>query len=155
MKTKKIYISILIIILFSVLFIKNSYAIQSYSTTMTDTGSNPDVDNSWLTDAFSAAKEFLSSESEEIPHPLDNYLTYGKYLIRGINRVLWVLLAGISAVSLTIVGIKYIWGINSSTIRKEAVKDLHVVIRGMAIGFGALLIFNIAMSIIRIIVESM
>lgn len=158
MKTKKIYISILIIILLNVLFIKNSYATPPYSTEMTDTGTQPadtTMDNSWLTEAFSAAKEFLSTDSIEIPHPLDIFLAYGKYLIRGINRVLWVLLAGISAISLSIVGINYILGINSSTQRKKAKEDLHVVIKGMAIGFGALLIFNVAMTIIRIIIESM
>ena len=112
-------------------------------------------ESTWINDAFAAARKFLSDSNTEVSEEGELIVYNAKMLIRGINRILWVLLGGISAISLAIVGIRYILGINSSEQRGEAKKALHQTIFGMVIGFSAILIFNIAMIFVRLIINSM
>lgn len=112
-------------------------------------------ESTWINDAFAAAREFLSTPSTEVPEDVGKLVTNVKLTIRGINRALWVLLAGISAISLSIVGIRYILGINSADERGKAKDALHKTIRGMIYGFSAILIFNIAMIFVRLIINSL
>lgn len=112
-------------------------------------------ESTWISDAFAAAKSFLSETSTEIPEEGELLLYNAKMIIRGINRILWVLLGSISAISLSIVGIRYMLGINDPQQRSTAKDSLHKTIRGMALGFSAMLIFNIVMSFVRLIISSM
>lgn len=112
-------------------------------------------ESTWINDAFAAARAFLSQEETEVPEPVGTLFTNAKLTIRGINRALWVLLGGISAISLSIVGIRYMLGINSSTERGAAKEALHKTIKGMIYGFSAMLIFNIVMIFVRLIIYSL
>ncbi len=112
------------------------------------------TESTWISDAFAAARSFLSESTTEVPVEGELLLYNAKMKIRGINRVLWVLLGGLSAISLSIVGIRYMLGINSSTERTAAKDALHTTIKGMVLGFSAMLIFNIVMIFVRLIIES-
>lgn len=112
-------------------------------------------ESTWINDAFASARAFLTQSSTEVPKEVGTLFNSITMTIRGINRALWVLLGGISAISLSIVGIRYILGINSSDERGKAKIALHQTIRGMAIGFGAILIFNIVMIFVRLIINSL
>lgn len=112
-------------------------------------------ESTWLNDAFASARAFLTQSSTEVPQEVGTLFNNITMTIRGINRALWVLLGGVSAISLSIVGIRYILGINSSDERGKAKTALHQTIRGMAIGFGAILIFNIVMIFVRLIINSL
>lgn len=156
-KTNKIVLLIVIVLTFFSLFQSPVYADNSRKD-------NHDVyhqikeekeETTWVGDAFAAAKAFLSETSTEIPEEGELILYNAKMIVRGVNRILWVLLAGISAISLSIVGIRYILGINSSSERGKAKSALHQTIKGMAIGFSAVLIFNIVMVLVRLIIENM
>ena len=156
-KTNKIIVLMVIVLTFFSLFQSPVYADNSRKD-------NHDVyhqikegkeETTWVGDAFAAAKAFLSETSTEIPEEGELILYNAKMIVRAINRILWVLLAGISAISLSIVGIRYMLGINSPGERKKAQKALHQTIIGMAIGFSAILIFNIVMIIVRLIIDSM
>ena len=74
-------------------------------------------------------------------------------LVKAINKVLIVVLAGISAISLAIVGIRYITSVANARQQEKAKNDLHKTFRGMAYGFGAFFIWQIAMSVVRLIIE--
>lgn len=113
------------------------------------------TESTWISDAFAATKSFLSESSTEIPVKGESLLYKAKMTIRGINRILWVLLGSISAISLSIVGIRYMLGINDPEQRSTAKDSLHKTIRGMVLGFSAMLIFNIVMSLVRLIISSM
>lgn len=159
-KTNKIVLLIVIVLTFFSLFQSPVYADNSIKD-------NHDVyhqikeekeekeETTWVGDAFAAAKAFLSESSTEMPEEGELILYNAKVIVRGVNRILWVLLAGISAISLSIVGIRYILGINTPSERGKAKDALHATIRGMAIGFSAILIFNIVMIIVRLIIDSM
>lgn len=112
-------------------------------------------ESTWINDAFAAARAFLSESTTEVPVEGELLLYNAKMKIRGINRVLWVLLGGLSAISLSIVGIRYMLGINSSTERTAAKDALHTTIKGMVLGFSAMLIFNIVMIFVRLIIYSL
>lgn len=112
-------------------------------------------ESTWINEAFAAARAFLGETSTEIPEEGELILYNAKMIIRGVNRILWVLLGGLSAISLSIVGIRYMLGINSSKERGKAKEALHTTIKGMAYGFSAMLIFNIVMIFVRLIIYSM
>lgn len=156
-KTNKIIVLIVVVLTFFSLFQSPVYADKSKKD-------NHDVyhqikkekeETTWVGDAFAAAKAFLSESSTEIPEEGELILYNAKMIVRGVNRILWVLLAGISAISLSIVGIRYILGINTPSERGKAKDALHATIKGMAIGFSAVLIFNIVMVLVRLIIENM
>ena len=110
---------------------------------------------SWISEAFAAVRNFFSDTevTDDLGMLKPWMLVFGD-IVRGVNRVLIVALAGLSAISLSIVGIRYIISTYDPKSKKRAKHDLHVVIRGMAIGFGAFAIWKIAMSIIRLILST-
>ena len=71
-----------------------------------------------------------------------------------INRVLLVALAGISTVALSITGIRYILSGGVPQQKENAKRSLRTIFTGMAIGFGAYMIWRIAMSIVTIIISA-
>ena len=151
-KTNKIVLLIVIVLTFFSLFQSPVYADKREVPISAD---KKKTETTWVGDAFAAAKAFLSETSTEIPEEGELILYNAKMIVRGVNRILWVLLAGISAISLSIVGIRYILGINTPSERGKAKDALHATIRGMAIGFSAVLIFNIVMVLVRLIIENM
>lgn len=108
---------------------------------------------SWVSDAFSAASSFFSEDVNDEMGIIEKPLDLFSNLVKAINKVLTVALAGISAISLSIVGIRYITSIADPNQKNKAKKDLHTTFRGMVYGFGAFFIWQIAMSIVRLIIK--
>lgn len=109
--------------------------------------------DSWVKDAFSATSTFLNENTTDtigISKPFKLF----KNLIKAINKVLLVALAGMSIIALSITGIKYILSSSSPDRQGEAKKSLKTIFIGMIIGFGAFTIWNIAISIINIIIDT-
>ena len=104
--------------------------------------------DSWVKDAFSATSTFLNENTTDtigISKPFKLF----KNLIKAINKVLLVALAGMSIIALSITGIKYILSSSSPDRQGEAKKSLKTIFIGMIIGFGAFTI-----SIINIIIDT-
>lgn len=111
----------------------------------------------WISNALSKAKEFLNGgidTSSKIGQNVDSVLNTVRNIIRGVNNILLVLLAGLSAISLSVVGIRYIMAGASPEQKRIAMENLHTVFRGMLIGFGAFIIWRIAASFIELIFGS-
>lgn len=111
------------------------------------------ADTSWVNDAFSATGNFLNEPTEDTIgiSPLFDMF---KDIIKGANRTLIVLLAGISIIALSITGIKYILSGANPKKKEEAKQSLKTIFIGMAFGFGAFLIWKIAMAIVSLIISS-
>lgn len=113
------------------------------------------TEDSWISDAFSATKSFLSENNVKDPLGIaGGLLGLFKTLVNIINRVLLVALAGISAIALSIVGIRYMNGFANPGQISRAKDDFRTVFKGMAYGFGAYFIWRIAMSIVSVIIGS-
>lgn len=119
------------------------------------------TENNWVKKAFSAAHSFLTENVEldgnaNAPEKMvGNMLTVFKDIVKAANKILLVALFGISAISISIIGVRYIISLNDSKAIKEAKEKLHTTFIGMAYGFGAFLIWNIAMSMVTIIIKSL
>ncbi len=137
---KKIIISIVSVILLIAYSNQAVYAVDA---------------NNWVSAAFSAAGSFLSESSVEdklgIVSPVMKFATN---LIQGANRVLLFLLAGVSMVALSVVGIRYIIEGTSPQRKGDAKKSLHTVFMGMFIGFGAYAIWRVAMAIVVLVIAA-
>lgn len=150
------------IILICVIFISFNIntTVHAYKTIITeDPNENPKTEStdsgSWVTDAFSAASSFFSENVTDEMGIIEKPLDLFSDLVKAINTILFVILAGISAISLSIVGIRYIVSISRPTEVEKAKKDLHQTVRGMMYGFGAFFIWQIAMSIVGLIINGM
>lgn len=109
----------------------------------------------WISDAFQAVKSFFNEDVKDDLGIVATPLDFFRSVIKGINRILLVLLAAISSISLAIVGIRYLMSTNSAEQQKKAVKDLHTTFKGMAFGFGAFFIWRIAMGIVEVIISNL
>lgn len=136
MKFKKIMISIIIVTIFFLInFNKTVYAADT-----------------WVQDAFDAANSFLKdTEVEDDLGIFETLLIQFKNIIKGVNIVLLVLLAGLSIIALAVVGIKYIMAGGSPHQKEEAKKSLHTVFIGMIYGFGAYVIWTTSMQVVELI----
>ena len=110
----------------------------------------------WVKDALNKAKEFLNgnieeTDSDKIVTPV---LETVRSIIRGVNNILLVLLATLSAISLSVVGIRYIASGATPIQKRIAIDSLHTVFKGMFIGFGAFIIWRIAMGFVEIVLDS-
>ena len=133
----------------------NGTRTPSNSTSGSTTGKTSDTDSeSWVSDAFSAASSFFSEDVKDEMGIIEKPLDLFSDLVKAINKILIVALAGISAISLSIVGIRYITSIADPKQQGKAKHDLHKTVKGMAYGFGAFFIWQIAMSIVRLIINS-
>ena len=86
--------------------------------------------DSWVKDAFSATSTFLNENPTDtigISKPFKLF----KNLIKAINKVLLVALAGMSIIALSITGIKYILSSSSPDRQGEAKKSLKTIFIGM------------------------
>ena len=138
---KKIIISVIAIIIF---LANSNPKVYAANTTSDD----------WVGKAFSAAGGFLKEESKYTTGLFNPMLSFFKSLIKMINRVLLVALAGISTVALSITGIRYILSGGVPQQKENAKRSLRTIFTGMAIGFGAYMIWRIAMSIVTIIISA-
>lgn len=136
---KKIYMSITLIIIF---------LISSNSLVYADSNEN------WVGDSFSAAYSFLNEPTKDFHGILSLIFSFFQGAVKGFSRVLLVLLAGISTIALAITGVRYIASGASPGQREVAKKSLHTIFIGMAIGFGAYIIWKIAMAVVTIMIQS-
>ena len=153
---------ILIIFIFATIIISiNTISKASSSGTGQSSGQNTTQENevtmdSWVEEAFKAARNFLTDD--EVTDDLGfagELLILARSVINAINRVLIVLLAGISAIALSVVGIRYLYSTSKPSQVSKARDDLHTVFTGMLYGFGAYLIWRIAMSIVILIINNL
>ncbi len=135
---KKILITINIIILF---FICSNPSVYAASTS----------DETWVKDAFEAASSFMG-ENPTDTIGISPLFSLFKDLVRAANRVLLVLLAGISTIALSITGVRYILAGASPDQQKVAKSSLKTIFIGMGFGFGAYVIWRIAMAIVGIFI---
>lgn len=118
--------------------------------TTTDEG-----DYSWISDAFQAASEFFhDSEVTDELGMLEPWMIVFSDIVRAVNRVLIIALAGLSIISLAVVGIRYIMSAYQPSQKEKAKEDLHTVFKGMCYGFGAFTIWRIVMLVVRLIIDS-
>ena len=136
---KKILITINIIILFFICSNSSVYAATS--------------DETWVQDAFKAASSFMG-ENPTDTIGISPLFSLFKDFVRAANRVLLVLLAGISTIALSVTGVRYLASGASPEQRDIAKQSLHTIFIGMAIGFGAFVIWKIAMGIVSIMISS-
>ena len=77
-----------------------------------------------------------------------------KNILQAANRILLVLLAGLSIIALSVTGIRYMMSGALPEQKEIAKQSLHTIFIGMAMGFGAYVIWRIAMSIVTLIIEA-
>ena len=130
-------------------------------------GTNPaqGVGDDWLEAAFEAAGKFLTQEEltdtdihlngEENPGIIETILEKFKEIVKALNKILLVVLAGLSTISLAITGVRYILSQGDANRQVVAKNNLHTAFKGMFFGFGAFLIWRIAMSIIQVVITLM
>lgn len=111
-------------------------------------------DTSWVNKAFSAASSFLKEPTKDFHGMLSPAFTFFQTIVKAINRILIVLLAGISTIALSVTGVRYLASGASPNQKEVAKQSLHTIFIGMAFGFGAFAIWKIAMSIVGIMINS-
>ena len=112
------------------------------------------ADDDWVSKAFSAASTFMNENATDFKGVLSSPFEFFKNTVKAINRVLIVLLAGISTIALSVPGVRYLASGASPEQRDIAKQSLHTIFIGMAIGFGAFVIWKIAMGIVSIMISS-
>ena len=135
---KKILISFIFIIIF---FINSNSLVYAAE----DNGN-------WVSEAFSATGEFLKEPTQDSLGVLNPIFKFFQGVVKGINRVLLALLAGISTIALYVTGVRYMASGASPEQRETAKHSLHTIFVGMAFGFGAYVIWRIAMGIVAVII---
>lgn len=136
---KKIVISIILITIF---FINSNSLVYAAD------------DGNWVSEAFSAASDFLNEPTKDFKGILSPTFKFFQNVVKAINRVLIVLLAGISTIALSVTGVRYMASGASPGQREVAKNSLHTIFIGMAFGFGAYVIWRIAMAIVTIMITS-
>lgn len=111
-------------------------------------------DGGWVSNAFSAASSFMEEDTKDFKGILSPTFELFKDIVKAINRVLIVLLAGISTIALSVTGVRYLASGASPEQREIAKQSLHTIFIGMAFGFGAFAIWRIAMALVTIMIES-
>ncbi len=138
---KKIIIPILTIIIFLTTLTNNVYAANA---------------DTWVQNAFDATDKFIHETPQVSDRMsfLNNMLDFFTRLVKTVNYILLVTLGALSIVSLAITGVRYITAMNNPTRLQDARNNLHTVFIGMFIGFGAFIIWNVAMGIIQLILST-
>lgn len=112
-------------------------------------------DSTWVQNAFSSANGFLKEKPVDETGVVKPIFKKFKDIVKTINVILIVLLSGLSIIALSITGVRYIISGASPGQKEQAKKSLNTILIGMAIGFGAFIIWRIAMAIIGIFIETM
>ena len=149
MKTFNIIKKLCIILLITFCFTCYINPKNVYASSETSVSSS-----SWVEDAFGAAKSFLTGDVIDHTGIAGNLLEIFTIIVKAINRILLVVLASVSAIALSLVGIRYIQGISEPGAVKKAKEDLHTVFKAMAYGFGAFFIWRIGMGIVSVIINA-
>lgn len=151
---KKVIVSIIVIIIFL-----TNLTPCIYAKTPEEAGkekTTPNDDGSWVQDAFSAASDFMNdtnvTDKTGVVKPIFERF---KGLVKGANIVLMVLLMGLSIIALSITGVRYIASGASPHQKEIAKQSLHTIFIGMTIGFGAYVIWRIAMSIVEVLIDTL
>lgn len=154
---KKILISTIVLI---IMFLLNSNSLvyaetkTTKTTEKTEESSSEDSDGDWVSKAFSAASTFMKEDTKDFKGILSPAFTFFQNIVKAINRVLIVLLAGISTIALSVTGVRYMASGASPEQRDIAKQSLHTIFIGMAFGFGAFIIWKIAMAIVSIMIAA-
>ena len=104
--------------------------------------------------SFSAASTFMNEPTKDFKGILSPTFTLFQNIVKAINRILIVLLAGISTIALSVTGVRYLASGASPEQRDIAKQSLHTIFIGMAFGFGAFVIWRVAMAIVSIMIAS-
>lgn len=152
---KKTFIKFLVNIFLLVLLSSQFYCVYA-------DGSDAVTDSNWVQKAFTAAYSFLtesvdveSGSASEPEKMVGNILKIFREIVKFANIVLLIALFGLSAISISIIGLRYMWmGANPKALEKVK-KDLHTTVIGMGYGFGAFAIWNIAMAIVVALIEAL
>lgn len=137
---KKIYVPVILLI--TMFFISSNAPVYA------------DGDGNWVSESFSATSSFLNEPTKDFKGILGGIFSFFQGFVKGSTRILLVLLAGISTIALAITGVRYIASGASPGQREVAKKSLHTIFIGMGIGFGAYIIWKIAMALVKIIIQS-
>lgn len=154
---KKILISTIVLI---IMFLLNSNSLvyaetkTTKTTEKTEESSSEDSDGDWVSKAFSAASTFMTEDTKDFKGILSPTFNLFQNIVKAINRVLIVLLAGISTIALSVTGVRYMASGASPEQRDIAKQSLHTIFIGMAFGFGAFIIWKIAMAIVSIMIAA-
>ena len=92
----------------------------------------------------------MNEPTKDFKGILSPTFTLFQNIVKAINRVLIVLLAGISTIALSVTGVRYLASGASPEQRDIAKQSLHTIFIGMAFGFGAFVIWRVAMAIVSI-----
>ena len=104
----------------------------------------------WVSEAFSATASFLEEPTKDVFGIVNPTFTFFQNIVKAANRILLVLLAGISTIALSVAGVRYMASGASPDEKGKAKNSLRTIFIGMAFGFGAYTIWRIAMAIIQI-----
>lgn len=154
---KKILISTIVLM---IMFLLNSNSLVYAETKTTKTTEKAEEstsaadDGSWVSKAFSAASTFMNEPTKDFKGILSPTFKLFQNIVKAINRVLIVLLAGISTIALSVTGVRYMASGASPEQRDIAKQSLHTIFIGMAFGFGAFIIWKIAMAIVSIMIAA-
>ena len=135
----KVFFTMMIVIIFLVNSSQTIYAASS---------------DDWVSDAFSAASKFMKEDANNDLKIINPIFKTFKNIIQAANRILLVLLAGLSIIALSVTGIRYMMSGALPEQKEIAKQSLHTIFIGMAMGFGAYVIWRIAMSIVTLIIEA-
>ena len=102
----KKYIYLIIIVFFTACLIQNPIV---YAAPSSQEQQDQEIDDSFVSEAFSATKEFLQEDlpEDDVGVITNSFLSFLRRGIQAFNRILIVALAGIGAIALSISGIKY------------------------------------------------
>lgn len=135
---KRIFIITILIMIFVLGSNQTTYAASS--------------NNDWVKNAFSAANKFMKEDATDELKIISPFFRTFQNIVKAANRILLVLLAGLSIIALSVTGVRYMLSGASPQQKEVAKQSLHTIFIGMAMGFGAYVIWRIAMSIVEIII---
>lgn len=149
---KKIVISFIVVMIFFI----NSNSIVYGDNNISSDSEKATISQNWVSDAFQAAHDFINEPTTDDKWGIiDSLLKNFKNIVKGINIILLVLLSSLSVISLAVIGVRYIMSGASPDQRKVATQSLHTVFIGMVYGFGAYVIWKIAMGIVGLIIGAL
>lgn len=107
----------------------------------------------WVQDAFNATGSFLEENFSNVDVlNLDSwFVPLITVPLKIINRVLIVALFGLSTVALSYCGIQFIIHSDNPSRQKDARENIRTTFIAMGYGFGAYLIWSVAMQIVTLI----
>lgn len=120
-------------------------------------GTQAEIDDSFVSEAFRATGDFFKEDlpEDDVGIITDSMLYFIKRGIQAFNRILIVALAGIGAIAFALSGIKYFISVSDPKKLKEARDTLNITLRGLGFGFGAFIIWEVAMGVVNLIIDAM